>query len=74
MHQAVGLRVYHSPFVYSISLRPKDAPGKFHVGVVGQNFDPAYLLDEQKFVSFIKEKTGRPELVFKNFTSLSYWK
>lgn len=58
----------------SISIRPKDAPGKFHVGVGGQNFDPTHLLDEQKLAGFIKEKTGRPELVFKNFTSLTYWK
>ena len=58
----------------SISIRPKGEEGKFHVGVVGQNFDPADLVDEQKLVNFIHENSGRRDLVFKNFTSLTYWK
>ena len=42
--------------------------------MVGQNFDPADLVDEQKLVNFIYENSGRRDLVFKNFTSLTYWK
>ncbi|PIL27606.1 hypothetical protein GSI_10758 [Ganoderma sinense ZZ0214-1] len=66
--------IFSEPETFTISIRPKDAPGKFHVGVGGLNFDPTHLVDEQKFADFIKEKTGRPELVIRNFTSLTYWK
>ncbi|KAM5533896.1 hypothetical protein V8D89_012436 [Ganoderma adspersum] len=71
---SVFWNIWTEPEKLTISIRPKDAPGKFHIGVVGQGFDPIHLLDEQQFVDFVEEKTGRPDLVFKNFTSLSYWK
>ena len=55
-------------------MRPKTEPGLFHVGIVGRNFDPADLAtDPAKFVAFIHEN-ARPDLVVKNFTSLTYWK
>ncbi|KAI1798121.1 FAD binding domain-containing protein [Ganoderma leucocontextum] len=66
--------IFTKPETFTISVRPKDGSGKFHVGVGGQHFDPTHLLDEQKFAGFIREQTGRPELVIKNFTSLTYWK
>ena len=55
-------------------MRPKNALGSFHVGIIGQNFDPVELVDEEKFANFIREHTGRMELVFKDFTALTYWK
>ena len=58
----------------SISMRAKDEQGNFHVGIIGQGFDPVDLVDEKKFVDFFHEKTGRKDLVFKNFTALTYWK
>ena len=55
-------------------MRAKDEQGNFHVGIIGQGFDPVDLVDEKKFVDFFHEKTGRKDLVFKNFTALTYWK
>ncbi|TBU59346.1 FAD binding domain-containing protein [Dichomitus squalens] len=66
--------VWPQPGKFTIGIRPKGEEGKFHVGVIGQNFDPVDLVDEKKLVDFIHENTGRKDLVFKNFTSLTYWK
>ena len=71
---AMLLLVSTDDAVHRILMRPKNATGSFHIGIIGQNFDPADLVDEKKFTNFIREHSGRMELVFKNFTSLSYWK
>ncbi|KAI0711174.1 FAD binding domain-containing protein [Cerioporus squamosus] len=60
---------------FSISMRPKAEPGAFHLGIMGQNFDPADLAtDQSKFCDFFYKHTGRTDIVFKSFTSLTYWK
>ncbi|RDX54609.1 monooxygenase [Lentinus brumalis] len=60
---------------FSILMRPKKEPGKFHVGIVGQDFDPADLAtDPTKFCEFFYANTGRKDILLKNFTSLTYWK
>ena len=60
--------------IHSISMRPKDDQGNFHVGIMGQGFDPADLVDQTRFVNFFYEKTGRKDIVFKRITALTYWK
>ncbi len=56
-------------------MRPKKESGKFHVGIVGQDFDPADLAtDRTKFCEFFYANTGRKDILLKNFTSLTYWK
>lgn len=58
---------------HSAGLRPKIEPGKFHVGILGQNFDPAELTDPAKFIKFFNENV-RNDIVFKSLTQLTYWK
>lgn len=48
--------------------------GRFNVGIVGTNWDPVDLMDQTKFVKFIRDNTGHPELKISNFTSMTYWK
>lgn len=48
--------------------------GRFNVGIVGTNWDPVDLMDQTKFVKFIHDNTGHPELKISNFTSMTYWK
>lgn len=55
-------------------MRPTHREGEFHVGIVGVGWDPEYLMDEEKFVNFIHEKTGRRELKFRDFSSMNHWK
>ncbi len=55
-------------------MRPTYGEGRFHVGIVGANWDPADLMDQTKFIKFIHENTGRRELKFSNFSSMTYWK
>lgn len=47
---------------------------RFNVGIVGTNWDPVDLMDQTKFVKFIHDNTGHPELKISNFTSMTYWK
>ncbi len=55
-------------------MRPTHNKGEFHVGIVGFGWDPVYLMDEEKLVNFVHEKTGRRELKFSNFSSMNHWK
>ncbi len=55
-------------------MRPKKEPGQFHLVIGGVNFDPVGLTEPSKFVEAFYELTGRRDVVFKNFTGLSYWK
>lgn len=55
-------------------MRPKQEVGQFHIGIVGQDFDPVDLIDPVKFVEFIHENTGRKDIVLKNLTATTYWK
>lgn len=55
-------------------MRPKKEPGQFHLGIAGLNFDPVGLTEPSKFAMFFYELTGRRDIVFKNWTGLSYWK
>ncbi len=57
-----------------ISARPTFTAQSFHVGVVGQHFDPKHLLSVQKFIEFFHEQTGRKDLVFNEIRMLTYWK
>ncbi|CDO77545.1 hypothetical protein BN946_scf184912.g44 [Trametes cinnabarina] len=62
-------------FLLSVTMRATgDHEGHFHVGIVGQNFDPMDLTDEKKFVNFIHENTERCDIDFKKFLSMTYWK
>ena len=66
---------FYSPKLVRILARPvSDAGSTFNVSVIGQNFDPVDLLDQQNFMDFFYEKTGHFDLVFKDIKSLSYWK
>ncbi|CDO77546.1 hypothetical protein BN946_scf184912.g45 [Trametes cinnabarina] len=67
--------VWSEPGRFTVTIRATgDQDGHFHVGIIGKNFDPGYLTDEEKFVNFIYENTGRRDLQFKKFTSMNYWK
>ena len=57
-----------------ISARPTLNAQGFHIGIVGQNFDPKHLLSVQKFIEFIHEQTGRTDLIFNEIRMLTYWK
>ncbi|KAI0777582.1 FAD binding domain-containing protein [Trametes elegans] len=59
---------------FTVSMRPTNDIGGFHVGIIGAGFDPVDLLDQEKFVDFIHKRAGRRDLKFKNFTSMSHWK
>ncbi|RPD65609.1 hypothetical protein L226DRAFT_530852 [Lentinus tigrinus ALCF2SS1-7] len=60
---------------FSISMRPKSEPEAFHLGIIGQDFDPVDLsTDPSKFAEFFYEKTGRKDIILKKIGSLSYWK
>ncbi|KAI0816870.1 monooxygenase [Trametes gibbosa] len=59
---------------FSVSMRPTEEEGQFHIGIVGIGFDPIEYLDQTKFIAFIHEHTDRRDLKISNFTSLSYWK
>ncbi|TBU28541.1 FAD binding domain-containing protein [Dichomitus squalens] len=58
----------------TIAARPKLEPNAFYVAVFAKNFDPVDLVDEQKFVDFFHQTTGREDLQFKEITALTYWK
>ena len=61
--------------MFSITARPVSNTGNiFNVAIVGQNFDPVELVDQQKFTKFFHEKTGRLDIAFGDFKSLAYWK
>ena len=61
--------------MFSITARPVSNTGNiFNVAIVGQNFDPVELTDQQKFTNFFHEKTGRLDIAFGDFKSLAYWK
>lgn len=61
-------------------IRPKDlgssSSKRFHVGITGHSFDPAERqLDEtDKVEAFIRENTGRKDLKFGAWTSLSRYR
>nr|VWP02068.1 Flavohemoprotein (EC [Ganoderma boninense] len=57
-----------------ITARPTLNAQSFHVGIFGHNFDPKELLSVQKFIQFVREESGRTDLVFKEIRMLSYWK
>ena len=46
----------------------------FGIGITGQNFDPTDLGEPGKLEHFIKTETGRTDLVFGEFSWLSYFK
>ena len=74
-----SLRVAYVEFTLfvcgSIMMRPKHEPGTFHLGIIGQNFDPVDLsTDPLKFTESFHKYTGRRDIVLKNFTALTYWK
>ncbi|KAI0674231.1 FAD binding domain-containing protein [Trametes maxima] len=66
--------LWSEPGQYTVSIRPTHHEGGFHVGLIGINFDPIDLTDPEKFVNFVHDKIGRPDLKISNFTSMSYWK
>ncbi len=63
-----------SRYRYRVGMRPKKEPGQFHLVIGGVNFDPVGLTEPSKFAEAFYELTGRRDIVFKNFTGLSYWK
>ncbi|KAI9064756.1 hypothetical protein FKP32DRAFT_1611066 [Trametes sanguinea] len=67
--------VWSQPGRFTVTMRATgDGDGQFHVGIVGQNFDPIDLTDTEKFVNFIYENTDRRDLKFGKFSSMTYWK
>jgi hypothetical protein len=59
----------------SILARPHYYTGnQFSIGITGHNFDPADLIEPAKLTQFIHAETGRTELEFGKFTSLTYFK
>ncbi|KAL7284261.1 hypothetical protein ACG7TL_001543 [Trametes sanguinea] len=67
--------VWSQPGRFTVTMRATgDDNGQFHVGIVGQNFDPIDLTDSEKFVNFIYENTDRRDLKFGKFLSMTYWK
>ncbi|KAI0746878.1 FAD binding domain-containing protein [Daedaleopsis nitida] len=66
--------MWSQPNKFTISMRPQREVGIFHVGIIGQDFDPIDMLDPVKFVDFIHENTGRNDIVFKKLTAMTYWK
>lgn len=67
----------NSPYLLLISIlaRPHFYIGnQFSIGITGQNFDPADLVEPAKLTQFIRAETGRTELEFGRFTSLTYFK
>ncbi|KAJ7765873.1 hypothetical protein DFH07DRAFT_867056 [Mycena maculata] len=59
----------------TIMARPLAPGGKtFGIGTTGLNFDPVELADEVKVKGFIHEQTRRTDLVFGEFSWLSYFK
>lgn len=47
---------------------------KFHIGIIGQNFDPVEQAVPEEAVKFIQEKTGRTDLRFGDWPWISYYK
>ncbi|KAI0659090.1 FAD binding domain-containing protein [Cubamyces menziesii] len=67
--------LWSEPGRFTVTIRASgDGENHFHAGIIGVNFDPIDLTDPEKFVNFIYENTGRRDLKFKNFLSISYWK
>ncbi|OJT13451.1 Pentachlorophenol 4-monooxygenase [Trametes pubescens] len=66
--------LWSEPENFTVQMRPTHNKGEFHVGIVGFGWDPVYLMDEEKLVNFVHEKTGRRELKFSNFSSMNHWK
>ncbi|KAL1941641.1 hypothetical protein VTO73DRAFT_7080 [Trametes versicolor] len=67
--------LWSEPERFTVSMRPTYYDeGRFNVGIVGTNWDPVDLMDQTKFVKFIHDNTGHPELKISNFTSMIYWK
>ncbi|TFK90333.1 hypothetical protein K466DRAFT_543631 [Polyporus arcularius HHB13444] len=66
--------IWAEPGKFTVGMRPKKEPGQFHLVIGGVNFDPVGLTEPSKFAEAFYELTGRRDIVFKNFTGLSYWK
>jgi hypothetical protein len=59
----------------SILARPHFSAGnQFSVAIAGQNFDPINLVEPAKLIHFIRAETGRTNLEFGVFSSLTYFK
>ncbi|KAH9916722.1 FAD binding domain-containing protein [Epithele typhae] len=59
---------------FIISMRPKREKVNFHMGIVGQGWDPVDLVDPDKFVEFFYESVGRTDIKFSNMHTMTHWK
>ncbi|TBU42449.1 FAD binding domain-containing protein [Dichomitus squalens] len=66
--------LWSTPGKMLIGARPKLEPNAFHVTIFSRDFDPVDMVDQQKFVDFFHQTTGRKDLHFKEITALTYWK
>ena len=59
----------------SVNLRPTEYPGRFSILIYGKHLDhDALIADKNKIYEWVKERTGRDELVFKSMPYISEWR
>ncbi|GJJ14506.1 hypothetical protein Clacol_008770 [Clathrus columnatus] len=75
LHPGYNQPLSHTKDINSIMIRPF-APGskKFHVGIIGQNFDPIEETNPDKANEFIRRQTGIEGLSFGKWSWISYYK